>query len=227
MNTHRVLSTKILSESNRERLIQSNVSLIQADFITTNPLSFVLPAEQDNWVFTSQNAVEAVFSSSEKEKCVNKNVFCVGEKTKSLLIKNNQRVIKMCQNSFELGHFIAKNHENDEFLFCCGSRKKEDLPRILSEQQIPLTEIEVYETLLTPKKIEAPLDGILFYSPSGVESFMSQNVIGDAKGICIGPSTAEALNPYTTNISVATSPTIEHVLLKTIQLFGTYEYIKK
>lgn len=227
MKTSRVLSTKILSDSNRERLIQANISLIQANFIKTNPLSFVLPSQHDNWIFTSQNAVEAVFSSPEKEKCLNKNLFCVGEKTKALLVKNGQKVVKMCQNSSKLGHFIAKNCKNESFLFCCGTRKKEDLPLILSKQQIPLTQIEVYQTLLTPKKIEASLDSILFFSPSGVESFVSQNSIADAQCICIGSSTAEALHSYTTNITIASSPTIEHVLLKTIQQFGTYEYIKK
>ncbi len=227
MQTHRVLSTKILSEAHRDRLIQANISLIQANFIETKPLSFSIPSGYENWIFTSQNAVEAVFSSKEKEKCIGKKIFCVGEKTKSLLIKNGQKVVKMSQNSLELAHFIVKNYKNASFLFCCGNLKKEDLPRILSQQQIPLTEVVVYQTTLTPKKIETPVDGILFFSPSGVESFTRLNQLGKSQGICIGASTAEALKPYTTNISVATSPTIEHVLLKTIQHFGTYEYVKK
>jgi len=227
MKRHRVLSTKILSETQRERLIQANISLIQANFIETKSLSFSIPTNCENWIFTSQNAVEAVFSLLKKEQCIGKKVFCVGEKTKSLLIENEQKVVKMSRNSLELGHFIAKNYKNEPFLFFCGNLKQEDLPHVLLEHQIPLTEVVVYQTDLIPKKMETPVDGVLFFSPSGVESFTRLNQLGKSKGICIGETTAQALKPYTSDISVATSPTIENVLLKTIQHFGTYEYVKK
>ena len=136
MQTHRVLSTKILSEIHRNRLIQANISLIQANFIETKLLPISIPTGYENWIFTSQNAVEAIFSSLEKEKYVGKKVFCVGEKTKLLLIKYGQKVVKMSHNSLELAHFIAKNHKNEQFLFCCGNRKMEDLPRVLSQHHV-------------------------------------------------------------------------------------------
>jgi uroporphyrinogen-III synthase len=227
MKTYRVLSTKHLNESHRGRLIQANISLVHANFIETKPLPFSLPSEYQHWIFTSQNAVRAVFSSPEKSKCDKKNIYCVGEKTKTLLEENGQKVIKMSKKSADLGHFLAKHYKNERFLFCCGNRKMEDLPTILSDNNIPLREVEVYQTQLLPKKIEGQFDGVLFFSPSAVESFLKKNTLKQAQCICIGSSTAKALESYTTHISVASSPTTEHVILKTIQHFGKYEYVKK
>jgi len=44
-----------------------------------------------------------------------------------------------------------------------------------------------------PKGGEKRFDGILFFSPSAVESYLKSNTIKDEMCFCIGETTAEAL----------------------------------
>ena len=76
---------------------------------------------------------------------------------------------------------------------------------------------EVYETILTPYKINFPLDGILFFSPSGVESYLQENKIEDENCFCIGNTTAEALKYVTPNRIIANQPKMESVVMKCIE----------
>ncbi len=70
----------------------------------------------------------------------------------------------------------------------------------LKNKGIKLTEIIVYQTTLTPVAIEKKYDGILFFSPSAVESFFSRNTIPPTTTLfSIGTSTVEALKKFSSN----------------------------
>ena len=60
--------------------------------------------------------------------------------------------------------------------------------------------------------IHKKVDGILFFSPSGVESYHSCNPAGEEKAFCIGNTTAEAAQRYWKEVVVAEKPTIDSVL---------------
>jgi uroporphyrinogen-III synthase len=70
----------------------------------------------------------------------------------------------------------------------------------------------VYETTLTPQKIKNSVEAILFFSPSGVESYLKDNTLKKEVCFCIGETTAEALQKTTKNIIIAENPTIEDVI---------------
>ena len=80
-------------------------------------------------------------------------------------------------------------------------------------------EIIVYETLLTSHKIEIQPNGVLFFSPSGAESYMQENRIEDEICFCIGNTTAEALKYATPNIIIANQPTIESTIIKCLEYY--------
>jgi uroporphyrinogen-III synthase len=86
--------------------------------------------------------------------------------------------------------------------------------------QIPFEEIEVYKTVLTPTAITSKPNGILFFSPSGVESYLKQNTITDETCFAIGTTTAEALESITTNIIIANQPTVENVIIQCIKHYS-------
>ena len=88
-----ILSTVKLEEKNKKLFEKNNIKLIQHEFINISSLEFKLPNHNGNWIFTSKNAVKAVYSSKEKIKCDKMPHYCVGENTKSLLLKNGQKVI--------------------------------------------------------------------------------------------------------------------------------------
>ena len=63
-------------------------------------------------------------------------------------------------------------------------------------------------------------DGILFFSPSGVESYFKLNSIKDETCFCIGETTAEALeNKKVKNIIISEKPSVESVITQVIEYY--------
>jgi uroporphyrinogen-III synthase len=97
--------------------------------------------------------------------------------------------------------------------------RKEILPEALFLANIVLKEVVVYETILTPHKLDFSPDGVLFFSPSGVESYRKENQIEQELCFCIGNTTAEALKYATPNIIIANRPTVESTVMKCIEYY--------
>jgi uroporphyrinogen-III synthase len=82
--------------------------------------------------------------------------------------------------------FIQKLAKNTSLLHFCGNRRLPLLAKKMAALKANFKEIVVYDTTLNVKKINAAPNTILFYSPSGVESFTDMNAIGNSSGLCIG-----------------------------------------
>lgn len=208
-----VLSTKKLSLSQRELLINAGVTLVEYNAIKIEFVPFEAPAIIENAIFTSQNAVKTVMSYELRVM----NSFCVGEKTKSLLEENGQKVLKMTEYATELADYLVENHKNDHFHFFCGNIRSDEIPSTLKENNIIFEEIEVYKTTLNPKKFERQFDALLFFSPSGVRSFISENKINNGVAVCIGTTTASEAKNYIENLVISNSTTVESVIAKTVK----------
>ena len=93
----------------------------------------------------------------------------------------------------------------------------------LSQHEIEVTEVVVYETLETPKVVDKTYDGILFFSPSGVDSFFSNNSIDDKTILfAIGNTTAEAIKKYSDNKIIISDKTGKEMLItKAVEYFQT------
>lgn len=214
-----LLSTKLLSIEQKTILNIAGLQFQEYEAIKVHFKEFQLDDNFDHYIFTSQNAVKSFLNQEShylKNKKLTKSCFCVGEKTKLLLEENGQKVIKMTQNASELGHFISKNHKNDSFLFFCGNRRLNDLPEILVKHKLHFKELEVYQTELNPQQFSESFDGILFFSPSGVQSYTLANDLGSSTAFCIGETTAKEAALHTESIVVADSATIESLLKKVI-----------
>ena len=96
--------------------------------------------------------------------------------------------------------------------FFAGTQRLETLPQFFAKYLPNVEEITAYQTELTPITIHKKVDGILFFSPSGVESYRSCNPAGEEKVFCIGDTTAEAAQRYWKDVVIAENPTIESVL---------------
>ena len=129
----------------------------------------------------------------------------------------------MSQNASELAHSLVMNHKNEQFSFFCGTRRMDDLELVFAKNEMKLNIIPIYDTLLTPHKIKLDVDGILFYSPSAVESFFIKNKWPkNTYGFCIGKTTANALKKYTDRFYVASQPKESALLVKLKQHFSAY-----
>lgn len=216
-----ILSTKKLLPNQKQDLLDANISLIDEDFIETKIKNFELLKVNENLIFTSQNAVQSILQYPKCEDLKSKNVFSVGMKTKDLLTENGFNVIAYTGYAADLAEIISLIYGKESYTFFSGNLRRDVLPNILKENGITFNEIEVYETNITSKKIKEKTDGILFFSPSGVESYFKLNTIKEEMCFCIGETTAEALeNKKIKNIIIADKPTVENVIDEVIEYYN-------
>ena len=204
----RLLSTKCLSVEQQNRIIQTGVNFSCWDFIKSTPADFKANPENKSLIFSSQNAVKSVFNQF---RFSGNNCYCVGGKTQKLLEENGQKVVKMTQKASVLADFILKNTKNEPFLFFTGNQRMPTIEAAFAREKRSLEVVETYTSRAQPKAM-GNYDAVLFYSPSGVESYLQNNSLANITSFAIGETTAQILKKYTDNIITATQPTIEHLI---------------
>lgn len=222
-----LLVTKSISASQEKTLQEAGFLVVSYDAIQIKYLDFELPSSLKNIIFTSQNAVKSFLKKTSFHELGAVTCFCVGEKTKAFIEENGQKVMKMTEYASELADFIVKNHKNETFHFFCGNIRSDVLPSELKEAKTPLFEIKTYKTTLNSRHFDQKWDGILFFSPSGVRSFMegfkkaSMNMqsLQTTIAFCIGTTTASEAKKYNFNSMIAATTTVESVIEKTIDTF--------
>lgn len=215
----KVLSTRKLNEE-QQNMLGASLDFHQYDAISVE----LLPSNREfptgyTPIFTSQNAVracEALLRNKAIEAC------CVGSKTKGLLEAYPVKILAVANKAADLAKILVKEYAERHFIHYCGDRRLGELSRILKEHNIEFQEEVVYRTHLKTWSLEHNFDIVLFFSPSGVESFYSswidkqnaQDCNGNSEllAICIGPTTAEEAKKYTERIIIAEEPAIESVL---------------
>jgi uroporphyrinogen-III synthase len=215
-----ILSTKKLLPIQKQELVDVGFSIIDEDFIETKIKDFKLDKINENLIFSSQNAVKSILQHPKCEELKSKNVFSVGMKTKDLLTENGFNVIAYTGYASDLAEIISLIYSEETFTFFTGNLRRDVLPNTLNDNGITFNEIEVYETNLMSKKTTQKLDGILFFSPSAVESYLKLNTIKNETCFCIGETTAEALeNKNIKSIIVAENPSIDDVITEVIEYY--------
>jgi uroporphyrinogen-III synthase len=215
-----IVSTKKLLPNQKQLLLDANIHLIEEDFIETTFLSPLLDGLGEALIFTSQNAVQSILQHPKCNELKSKNVFSVGMKTRDLLTQNGFNVIAYTGYASDLAEIISLIYSKESYTFFCGNLRRDILPNTLKENGITFNEIEVYETNITSKKITNKLDGILFFSPSAVESYLKLNTIKDEMCFCIGETTAESLeNKKIKNIIIADKPSVENVISDVLEYY--------
>ncbi len=208
-----VLSTRMLTEEQRGLLDPAEYDIVEYDALHIHYLPADLSSDDEALcIFTSQHAVEACFpEDSRREQML--NCCCVGAKTAALLESMGHRILDRCANAEELAARILKKYPSRSFIYFCGNRRLNTLPDLLREAGVRLEERVVYETGLNEEAFNQDFDAILFFSPSGVQSFTILNDLGDATAVCIGPTTANEAHKHTDKFIIADTPTAEGVVL--------------
>ena len=215
-----IVSTKKLQPIQRQLLSDAGISVLEEDFIETKIKNFEFSKVNENLIFTSQNAVQSILQHPKCDELKGKSVFSVGMKTKELLTENGFDVVAYTGYASDLAEIISLVYSSESFTFFSGNLRRDVLPNTLIENGITFNEIEVYETNITSKKMTSKLDGVLFFSPSGVESYFKLNSIKDEACFCIGETTAEALeNKKVKNIVIAEKPSVESVIAQVIEYY--------
>ena len=209
-----IFSTKNLSEA-QVKLFHEEVEVIDSDFIKIR-FNRIPPKEVkdeiENVIITSKNAVASLLTSFSAAELQFKNIYCVGRRTKRLIEKHIGKVNHSEKNAKRLAEYLIENiKEGSEITFFCSDIRLDELPALLAKNNINLLEIQAYKTINSPVKVAENTEGVLFYSPSTVQSYLLEN---EAENIafCIGETTAAEAKKYFKEVQVAKLPTVESVI---------------
>jgi uroporphyrinogen-III synthase len=208
-----------------------NMSLDVLPFITTKRLSSKEVQQgieqalmlSTAVVFTSVNAVKAVAAELEEQK-PDWQIFCIGHATFRSVAKyfGKKLISATAANAKDLAAIITQANV-DEVIFFCGNQRRNELPDVLRENAIEVNEIMVYQTEALPHELEKKYNGILFFSPSSVQSFFQiNNLEDDVVLFAIGDTTADEIRKHSQNkIIVSNRPDKQLLLQTTIKYFQT------
>jgi len=210
-----VLSTKLLSPSQKNLLLNAYLSLTEYNAIQTKALKIPASISEEkyqNVIVTSQTTVE-IIKDFKIETC-----FCVGEKTAIKLKSLGFKVEVIAESGIELGKKINQDYSELSFTFFGSKKRRPELSSALKKANVSLAEVFVYDTIKIPKTFQRDFDAVLCFSPSGVDSFFEGNPGSISKLICIGSTTANQAKLYSKSVFVSTKTSVESVIVKTVKL---------
>ena len=225
-----ILSTRPIGDPLINESKHQNIEIDILSFIETVPIrSIEVQQEIENAllksaavVFTSMNAVEAVANELDGHQ-PDWRIYSIGNTTRQLVKKyfGEEAIAGTAESAAELAELIVEEDNSDDIFFFCGEQRRDELPDILRSNDIDVNEIVVYQTIQVKHKIEKTYHGILFFSPSAVQSFFSNNKISDQTILfAIGNTTATELKKYTNNkIITGDEPSKENLVMEMIRYY--------
>jgi len=152
----------------------------------------------NNYIFSSLNSVSALNKVLKGTAMIHKHVYCVGKRTAHFFEGKVKSITKVNQVSDLLK--IAQESGEKKFSWFHSNLSDLSLVEQFLEYEIELNHTPVYRTEGLEPRINnlADYDALLFFSPSGVRSFLTNNSIPkDVKVGAIGNVTAEELKDRT------------------------------
>jgi uroporphyrinogen-III synthase len=221
----RPLSRDLIAVAEQEGFQVDIVPFIKTEPINSDELHHHiqrLSSQQITAVFTSMNAAEAVITQLNELK-PKWRIFCLGSTTNKILVQyfGKEAIGGVAGNASALADTIIKTGTVNTAVFFCGDQRRDELPSILMQKQIIVEEVIVYRTTILNNKISRDYRGILFFSPSAVSGFFSNNTISaGAVLFAIGKTTADTIRKYSENkIVVADVSAKEEVVNRMIDYY--------
>ncbi|MBP1651417.1 MAG: Uroporphyrinogen synthase [Bacteroidetes bacterium] len=230
-NKYNILSTKTLPAILHELAEENDAQLRIHGFVEIAPI-FISPEFREEinqliqtcnvTVFTSANAVLSI-----KGVTAPTQVCCLSGNTLETVQKifPKATIVATADHAAELAHQMIATRNIHSAVFFCGNKRRDTLPDLLQQHQIDLKEVVVYETIPVPVPIEGHIDGVLFFSPSGVESYFHYNQLApDTVCFAIGQTTGDALKAYTSQVVVMNEekPSAKNLLQLAITYFKNH-----
>ncbi len=218
----RLLSTKILTDSQKKIIADTAIELTDYNAIKIAKKDFELPKNLENCIFTSQHAVNIFLEEAKKQQLAFSKIraFCVGQKTAGLLHSNGIKVVFFSFYAKDLSAYLIDKHRSSFFNFFCGNLRRNTLPESFKTHNIKYKETQIYNTILQPRQWNKEFDGILFFSPSGIQSYVANNTIPPQTQVfCIGNTTANEAQKHSSNIHISATTSVKSVLEKVLTEF--------
>lgn len=197
------LSDELVARAARSRVRINVLPFIRNEHLITqalrNDVARYAQAEA-HVIFTSSHAVEAVHELLPVDLTPSWTIHCVGERTRAVVntLVGGRSGGHTAPYATDLAQALIAEGTVRHVLFFCGDHRLDTLTTLLRAAGINVDELVVYSTITTPQRISDVPDGILFLSPSAVESFFSLNSLhASTVPFAIGLTTAEALARHT------------------------------
>jgi uroporphyrinogen-III synthase len=177
----------------------------------------------------SQESADAARAGGQKENiakggiATSWKIFCIGSATQEHVRENfgQGSIAGTADSASALAAVIAGHSDIKEIVFFCGDQRRDELPKKLWDSGVRVKEYVVYHTRSTPHTISKDYDGVVFFSPSAVNSFFSINTLPAATVLfAIGHTTADAIREWCINpVTVSDSPGKTALLRQVIDHF--------
>ena len=230
-NKIQILSTRLLPGSLLKGVSPKGIAIETVPFIETEPLQTIEVQQEieqasiksTTVIFTSKNAVEAVVTGLLDQQ-PDWRIYCTSHATRDAVSDyfGEEKISGVADSAEELAELIAAEDLTGEAVFFCGNRRRDELPDLLRSREIDVHEIIVYHTIAVPKKISKNYDGIIFFSPSAVDSFFKLNKTPESTILfAIGNTTSNRIKKYAENkIIISKSPDKEHIIREVVNYFS-------
>lgn len=230
-NKASILCTMSLPQTAIQNLNEENISVDYLSFIhVSSALQPELVQKIKNLseqtaivVFTSSHAVKITTGILKNQK-PSWRIYCISGVTEkeTAAFFGKESIAGTAIDALRLAKKIAGD-EIREITFFCGDQRRDELPSHLTLHKILVNEILTYKTQLTPQKIYKKYNGILFFSPSAVDSFFSVNEVDKATMLfAIGNTTANAIKKHSLNkIIISELPNKERLIKSAAEYFQT------
>ncbi|MBG9376506.1 uroporphyrinogen-III synthase [Panacibacter sp. DH6] len=205
---YHILCTRSIDNMLVYKAANNGIAIDNMNFVETEPVITdavvnaitTLATENKTVVFTSMNAVDAV--TNQLKGIPAWNIYCVGGITKETVFNffGEKAVKGTAKNAKALAEKMMHTGGINEVVFFCGDQRLDELPQTLAANGTSVQEVVVYKTTLLPKFVSKDYDGIVFFSPSAVHSFFSDNTIStNVVLFSIGNTTTATIKTYSAN----------------------------
>lgn len=152
----------------------------------------------NDFILTSSTAVKSLINLFSINFLKNKNYYLVGEKTEKILRIITQNIHIVAEDSLSLSEQLIKINKQ-KFVYFGSNRRILTIENKLFKNGQNIQRIDSYKTLLNPIKINQIYDGIVFLSPSSVESFfiLNKKIPKNTLIFAIGKTTKLSFDIYT------------------------------
>jgi uroporphyrinogen-III synthase len=181
------------------------IKIIPIPGVELMPVISEMSGEKKSVIFTSAHAVKFV-SELLKQK-PDWKIYCLRNETRNAVSEffGNGAEVRFAEDASSLSGYLI-NDKVKEAVFFCGDQRLGVLPDKLKKHGIGLAELVVYETRLTPVRLPDTADAVLFFSPTAVRSFFSENELDSGTAVfAMGKTTAAELEKFTNN-NIIVSP---------------------
>lgn len=211
--------TKLLSQG----FVCDAIPFVQTQIaLTESSRAYIQQLQQQKAIviFTSAQAVQAVASCCIGHK-PDWEVYCISGATRKAVeaFLGADQIKAVGDDALGLLQALAQIAPQS-ISFFCGNKRLATLPNGLMQMGFQVAECIVYATQLCPVSLSQSYDAALFYSPSGVESFLSKNALPESTVLfAIGATTAKCLADRLPNpLHIAAHPD-KNILVETVLNF--------